>query len=155
MEKERTSLRQMLEQGLQETITPFIAKEHIQRTQTTADKTAGCINHTQHQFCIHDAFVVSAYLRELYRLGLWPLVIQQMKITDVLDKLSAFDGKELAPSFGFRVFGRDHYCMACTFNPGLLIDLLMKRVMAEAGGACLDCVRKGDAEDVECRIKHD
>jgi hypothetical protein len=99
--------------------------------------------------------VVSAYLRELVRLRIWPLNASQMKISEVVKKLHAFEEKEISTAFGFRVFGRDAHCQACILDPRGRMAKLVERVTAENKGICMDCVKKGESQEMECRLSHD
>jgi hypothetical protein len=155
LDNERAKLRHILEEGLQEPIAGLLRKDQVHPTKTTADRTYGIVMHNWHQFGTHDAFVVSAYLRELIRLKLWPLNFSQMKISDIIEKLHAYEEKEISTTFGFRVFGRDAHCQACVLDPRGRMAKLLERVAAENKGLCLDCVRKGESQETECRISHD
>lgn len=155
LDNERTKLRHILEEGLQDPVAGLLRKDLVHETQTTADKKFGIVDHNWHQFGTHDAFVVSAYLRELVRLRLWPLNTSQMKVSEVVKKLHGFEEKEMATAFGFRVFGRDTYCQACVLDPRGRMAKLVERVAAENKGICLDCVKKVESQEMECRLSHD
>ena len=155
LENERTELRHSLENGLAQTITSLIRKDFVHTDKTISNKIFGSITHTWHHFGIHDSFVISAYLRELSRLAVWPLNLQQMKVSEVLEKLSSFEEKEISTAFGFRIFGRNPQCQACMLDTRTQVAKLVDKIASEAKGLCLDCIKNGDSQGMECRVKHD
>ncbi|KAH8892686.1 hypothetical protein GQ53DRAFT_862305 [Thozetella sp. PMI_491] len=138
LEKQREALRRVIHLGLMEPIQPLIDKNNYDKTP---------INDSR----------VSAYLRELRRLKLWPLAWPNRSINSVLDDLSHFEEKELGTSLGFRMHGRHPQCSACQYDPRTKLDLLIKKVELEAAGLCLDCLHRGSSPapgGTECRVKH-
>jgi hypothetical protein len=134
-------------------INPLVGKEHFDKTPTK-DNT---VNHSPHyQFGMHDCIQVSSYLRELRRLKLWPLELQEMSVANIIDKIYCFEDKDLGPSMGFRTHGRHVDCWACTFDPRGKLVRLAKEVDDIAKGLCLDCMLRGSSStgDLECRVSH-
>jgi len=143
LEMQRQRLRQTIADSLQEPVASLVSKEWCSHRF-----------HADHSFGIHDAIQISAYLRELYRLQVFPLDFERMEILDVLDKLSGFDERGLNSALGFPVQGRMADCTGCTFDARIQIDQLERTVMTLATGLCLDCMRHGPSQGSECRIRH-
>lgn len=149
LEKQRAALREMLSQGLMNPIVALINKEGYDKSPIVHRT----INHSKHYaFGMHDSLQVSAYLRELRRLKLWPLDLHRMSIAAVIEDLYRFEEKEIGPSMGFRMHGRVHDCWACIFDPRNKIDQLIGQVKDGAIGICLDCLWVGSVE--KCRLGH-
>lgn len=154
--RERAKLLHILSEGLQEPVSHFISKQNILASMTSQGNSHNTITHSWHDFCLHDSFVVSAYIRELNRLGLWPLDLPHTTIATVLESLEAFEApRELASAFGYRVFGRNSGCQACVWDHRAKIEGLIDEVSSVAKGLCLDCERQQNRTEGTCRVTHD
>jgi hypothetical protein len=154
LEKARKSLLQSLEKGLMAPVDQLIGKQNFAPTKTINDKYLGHINHSWHNFCVHDVFTVSSVLRELKAKNLWNVNLGEISISEILDRLHFFEDRDIAQLLGFGLFERSE-CQACSLDPRTKMVKLRKAVLAESNGLCLDCVEReisGSAK--ECRVKH-
>jgi len=149
LEMQRRMLRQTIADSLQEPVASLVKKDGLNASPMVTHRF-----HADHSFGIHDAIQVSAYLRELSRLQVFPLDLEQMQILDVLEKLSSFDESRINSALGFPMQGRMADCTGCTFDARIQIDQLERTVMTRATGLCLDCMRHGPSQGSECRIRH-
>jgi len=104
------------------------------------------------KFCVLDTFVCAAYIRQLSRLGLWPVQLETRNINDVLSALNGFQEIDLGKQFGFDTRCRFALCDACSLGTKRKIDQLVKEVEQGVKGLCLDCVRNGPQKE-GCRIR--
>jgi hypothetical protein len=103
---------------------------------------------------IQDALLVSSYIRELRRVGLWPLDAQKHKLANVIEAFNKFEDRDISLELGFSIFPKPPHCRACVLDTRTKVANLMGKVLEGCTGLCLDCIKLGN-DEVECRIKHD
>jgi len=157
LEKRRRNLHTELSNGLHEPIGHLIAKAAYEPTTTIENKQYGSINHSWHNFNMHDALQVSSYIRQLHRAGLWPLDPQRHKLATVIESFNKFEDRDISQTMGFSIFPKSPQCQACVLDTRSKLANLMSRILKGCKGLCLDCIDRDKLgnDEVECRIKHD
>jgi len=155
----------------------LVGKAAYEPTNTVENKQYGAINHTWHNFNMHvstdtifrhncgtfldvrlqDALQVSCYIRELRRVGLWPLDAQKHQLSTVLEAFNKFEDRDITQTMGFGIFPRNSHCQACVLDTKSKMAHLMDKVLKGCKGLCLDCIYREESGsyELECRIKHE
>jgi len=104
--------------------------------------------------CGHDVFKIASYIKDLSRVGMWPIGSHDHSVIYTLDKsLSLLEHRDLATDLGINV-DTNSPCTACRFNPKDVIKIVRARIDKAAAGLCLDCARSGCERAENCRVDH-
>lgn len=100
---------------------------------------------------------MSAYIRELRRVSLWPLDPQKHKLAAMIKAFHKFEDRDISQSMGFAIFPRSSQCQACMLDTRSKVANLMGKLLKGCKGLCLDCIDKDrlGSEEVECRVTHE
>jgi hypothetical protein len=106
---------------------------------------------------MQDALQVSAYIRELRRVSLWPLDAQKHKLSSLIEAFHKFEDRDISQYMGFSIFPKSSQCQACGLDTRSKVANLMRNLLKGCRGLCLDCTDKDrvEIEEVECRVKHE
>lgn len=115
------------------------------------DPSGGSAPHYRRHFSECDSVRISVYMKELLRLGLWPLTAAFCKfdLVDIVAKVKS--GQYERPLLAV------DQCLSCQLDIGLETSLAVEDVLKVFDGLCLDCVKYGQPKDGEvarCRNPH-
>ena len=145
--------RQLLEK-LEEIIVPLLKKPMLAgypKLGILRDSTNESAAHRKHHFSECDSVRISEYMKELLRLGLWPLTTASHK-SDLVDIIA----KVRSGQFGGPGLVIDR-CPSCQLDLSTETFLAVEDVLKVFQGLCLDCLKYGETKDGEvarCRIPH-
>lgn len=150
-------MRQSLEKGLQEPITGVLKKYSVSTSTLTIGRVGTTVSLTHSAygaFCVHDTVKVSAYLRELCRLKLWPTDLRRRRLADVLAALDNFKDVNLGVALGLAKDASEETCASSPTYFKSVVMTLVNDIRDEVVGLCLDCTRAGEVKSDGCRIEH-
>ena len=156
LHKRRQRIIGEVESGLQNIISPLIAKQGYDQTKTIQNREYGVINHTYHKFNVHDCIVTSSYLRELRRIDMWGTNLSSRRVSALLARFHDFEQVDVSQRLGFATFQRQNGCPACALDTQSRMAALYQAILESCTGLCLDCLYKAQYPDQErdCRVKH-
>ncbi|KAL9105753.1 MAG: hypothetical protein Q9187_008661 [Circinaria calcarea] len=147
-------LKRQLLKKIEEIIAPLLKKRMAPaypKLGILRDSGGGSNSHRRRHFSECDSVRIGVYMKELLRLGLWPLTTAFCK-SDLVDIVTKVRSGQFEPP---SLVGDG--CLSCQLDLGAEASLAVEDVLKVFHGLCLDCVKYGEPQEGEvarCRNPH-